>query len=67
MTDPSFEQRRPSTPSDSVDASAHGDDATNPIWIAVAIVVAGFCSALSIAYFEPVGCGPLCDLPTDPP
>ena len=66
MTDPSFEQRQQPTHSDSVDPSADDDVGSKLIWIAVAIVVAAVGGALSIAHFEPVGCGPLCASPADP-
>lgn len=66
MTDPRFEQPQQPTHSDSVDPSAHVDVGSKLIWIVVAIVLAAVGSALSIAHFEPVGCGPLCASPADP-
>ena len=62
MTDPDFEPApQPTTPDD------HVGHTSNLVWIAIAIVLAAICTTVAFASFEPVGCGPLCDLPTDPP
>jgi hypothetical protein len=61
MTGTNRERSRQPIQSDDIDWSAHHASlGPKLLWIAFALVAAAICVAVSVAYLEPAGCGPLC-------